>query len=241
MCKCTSKIVIAAVSIFFVACAILLLAVGGYMFVQYHEDNSIKYSKNILFPASIIMGVGLCLLIMAFSGFIGACKEQKCLLGVFATFLLLVVAGSITASAMIFVYRKDIDKKMQSVFQDALEKYGNDTGLTKEVDDIQATFSCCGSHNYTDWDTTPYGHNHTLHYPDSCCPQKNCTGTNQFKDGCYNLVHKRVMTHLGVVAGVVSGFLIILILALIFSFVLICQRRSEIPYIGLVEPGAVRA
>jgi tetraspanin-3 len=242
MCKCTSKIVIAAVSIFFVVCAILLLLVGGYMFLQYHEDNSIQYSKNILVPASIIIGVGLCLLIMAFSGFIGACKEQKCLLGVFSTFLLLVVAGSITASAMTFVYRKDIDKQMQSVFHDALEKYGNDSGVTKEVDDIQTMFHCCGIQNYTDWDNTPYGHsNHTLHYPDSCCPGKNCTGTNQFENGCYNLVHEQVMTHLGIVAGVISGFLILLILALIFSFVLICQRRSEIPYIGLAEPGAVRA
>ena len=51
------------------------------------------------------------------------------------------------------------------------DDWSNDGSIynAEDVDRIQSIMKCCGSTNYTDFQESPWGKNHTNMVPESCC------------------------------------------------------------------------
>lgn len=241
-----SKAVMGFISFLFWACAAGLLFISIWVFVEYRHYQYLAQALYILVPASFLLATGCFFIVLGILGCVGACKEKKCILGLFFTLTLIILVGMICAASLGWVYREDVDSAVNDGLMKGLQRYDmeNETYWQSEVDFMQTEMKCCGVGNYTDWLATPWHDRTTKPYPESCCTGLNCTYTAQDKNlnpnGCYSLMKDQFMMHLGVIAGVAAAFAVVLILGMAFSCVLICKRRSEVPYIGLNEPSGMR-
>lgn len=246
-CSGMSKAFMVIISLVFWAAAAGLFFLGSWVFVQHHRYEHLAEHLYTLVPATIVLAAGFFFFILGIFGCVGACKEQRCLLAMFFSLILLIFVGMVCAGVLGWMYRGQVDTAMHKGLHDGLEDYNleNETYWKEEIDFMQSNLKCCGVENDTDWGRTPWAKETHKPYPDSCCVNSNCSilvnGTAQvYHDGCYTKMKDMFLTHLGVIAGVCAGFAVVLILGMIFSCVLICKRRSEVPYVGLSEPSGMR-
>jgi hypothetical protein len=196
--------------------------------------------------------VGLVFFLLGIVGCVGVCKEQKCLLCIFFSFMLVIFIGLVVGGVLAYVYRKDIDAAVGKGISNCMQEYdhsGNNTVCTGEIDFMQTEFKCCGESNYTDWENTPWikKQNATVKFPNSCCEQNHCNysastlkQTGVYMKGCHQKLKSEFMDHLGIIAGTAAAFAILQLLGLIFSAVLLCKRRPDVPYVGLSNPDGMR-
>eukprot|EP00914_Ancora_sagittata_P000093 GHVO01000494.1.p1 GENE.GHVO01000494.1~~GHVO01000494.1.p1 ORF type:complete len:253 (+),score=18.92 GHVO01000494.1:144-902(+) len=245
----TAKLVLLILGVLFWGAAGGLFYVAGYVFAGYPHFEQIVDAYYTLLPATIIAAVGVFFLLLGIVGCVGACKEQKCLLCIFFSFMLIIFIGLVVGGVMAYVYRKDIDQAVGTGISKCMKKYGNDTICSGEIDFMQSQLECCGADNYTDWAKTDWvkGQNASVHFPPSCCADNDCrynapsvNQTGVFMKGCHTTLKTNFMDHLGIIAGVAGAFAILQLLGLIFSSILMCKRRADIPYIGLNDPNGMR-
>lgn len=248
-CNCTSKLFLTLLSVFFWIVSLGLIFIGGYIFYGYHHVEKVADSVKILIPAAIIIAGGIFLFLLGIIGCIGAWKEQKCLLGLYFTILLIVLVTMLAGGILAWIRKDDVKKWVDDGLTEGLNKYGQDnaTEWTDEVDFVQEKLKCCGVHNYTDWNDTVWFEKEKR-YPDSCCENKNCSMTHPhptnstvlYQQGCLTKLEDELKSHLGIIIGVAAAFVVIQLLGMICSCVLICRRKSEVPYIGLSDPDGMR-
>lgn len=251
-CSATPKVFLVLLSLLFWAAAGGLIFVGAWVYMEYNHYESIADSLYTLVPATIILAMGVFMFILAILGCAGAVKEQRCLLGVFFTVLLIIFAGMVSAAVMGYVYRNEVDANLQTTLKDALDNYYNDTTLAQEIDFMQEELYCCGVNNYTDWYGTEWAKhqkNLTWPYPESCCEDQTCdytippesvNNTQLYHRPCYDYMKHQFLSHLGIVAGVAATLAVIIILGMCCSCLLICRRQSSQQYIGLTSPEHLR-
>ncbi|KAK2164480.1 hypothetical protein LSH36_63g09008 [Paralvinella palmiformis] len=222
-----------------------LICIGAWVYKEYHHYDLIAESLYTLVPATILMAVGVFFFLLGIIGFIGAYKEQKCLLGLFFTILLVILVGMVSTAILGYIKRADVESAVEQGIKQGMDAYNNETVWKNQIDFMQSELKCCGLDNYTDWFQTP-----RKTYPNSCCVNNTCAYPKNSTSidpmlfnngtGCYVLVKDQFIKHLGIVTGVALAFVIVLILGMAFSCVLICKRRSQVPYIGLREPSGMR-
>lgn len=256
MCKCsaTPKAFLAGLSLIFWCVAVGLVFIGGWIFMEVKNVDQIADAKYTLLPAAILMACGIFLFILGIIGCVGAFKEQKCLLALFFSVLLLIFVGLVSGSALAYVYREQVDENVKEGIMEGLDNYGNTSSqiLTSQVDFMQRSLHCCGNSSYEDWTDTPWYKQHeatnqTVLYPESCCVNGQCNysmaalnNTQLYQKGCYEGMRDQFFKHLGIILGVGAAFALVQILGMVCSCVLICKRKSEVPYIGLNEPTGMR-
>jgi tetraspanin-3 len=246
-CSITPKIFLTILTLIFWAASASLIFVGSWVYIEYQHFEQIAQALYTLVPATILLAVGVFFFILGLIGCVGACKEQKCILGLYFTVLLLILIGVISAGILGYVYRQDVDDGIGHGLEKALNNYGvdNDTVWKNEVDFMQHKLHCCGIDNYTSWHDTPWSKAHNKPYPESCCINKTChygqkNDTALYTNGCYNLVKDQFIGHLAVVAGVAAAFAVVMLVGMICSCLLICKRQASPPYIGLTSPDHMR-
>jgi len=191
-----------------------------------------------------MMALGVFFFVLGLVGCIGAFKEQRCVLGVYFTILLIILVGMVVVTALGYEYRMDVEKSVQDGIAEGLKKYGNDSTFTTEVDFMQKNLKCCGMHNHTDWLNTSWHMEHpNMSYPESCCEHGTCnyhpvngTDHNLYTRGCYHELHDEFMHHLTVIAATAATFAIVLILGMVCACALICRRGDNNPYLGMTSP-----
>lgn len=246
-CSGFSKGFMFVIGLIFWAAAAGLCYLGVWGFIQHHRYEHLAEHLYIIAPATIIIAAAFFFFVLGIFGCVGACKEQRCLLALFFSLLLLIFVGMVCAGVLGWMYRDNVDKAMHDGLHQGLHDYNleNETYWKEEIDFMQTNLQCCGVDNYTDWKKTPWAQETHRPYPDSCCKSANCSiavnGTTPvYQEGCLPTMKDMFKTNLGIVAGVSAAFALILILGMIFSCVLICKRRSEVPYVGLNEPSGMR-
>uniref|UniRef100_UPI00398E72FF leukocyte antigen CD37-like n=1 Tax=Pristiophorus japonicus TaxID=55135 RepID=UPI00398E72FF len=99
-------------------------------------------------------------MMMGFLGCIGALKEVKCMLGIYFTLLVFLLASQITVAVLIYTQRKSIEKQLSIVVKQLIEKYHNMDAMHQSLEDswdfIQLQFSCCGWNNSREWMKNPH-------------------------------------------------------------------------------------
>ncbi|XP_048473451.1 leukocyte antigen CD37-like isoform X3 [Rhincodon typus] len=117
-------------------------------------------------------------MMMGFLGCIGALKEVKCMLGIYFTLLVFLLASQITVGVLIYTQRKSIEKQLGNAVQKLIQNYDESDeklqSLEESWDFIQMQFSCCGWNNSQEWMKNSKMKNNSIEllknftYPCSC-------------------------------------------------------------------------
>lgn len=184
----------------------------------------------------ILIGVGAFSMLMGFLGCLGAIYEIRCLLGLYFTCLLLILAAQITAGVLIY-YQKDVlNEEMSKIVTKVLDNYpGNNSTTEQAWDFIQRNMKCCGWSGRLDWSGNMVIVNSSqLLFPCSC--HNTSLANGNFSDsgfceahtpdwpvydgGCADSVENWILTNIGVVLGICLGVALVELLGMILSLCL---------------------
>jgi len=224
---------------FIVGCGLLglgiYLKVGDNNFIDVAEELSTISKYATL--GNLMIAVGVIILIVAFFGCCGAIKENRCLLTVFFTFLMLIFILELAAGIFGFINRDEIEKQMNKDFVNAIENEYNvngtspDSPITKTIDKFQLEFKCCGYNGFKDWEQSDY-YKAKGTIPKSCCIDQDnnqcpaITNPAFFNSkGCFDEVVTWFKDNMYKAAACGVAFAILQIIGLVFSMCLICALK----------------
>jgi tetraspanin-3 len=243
----SSKTVVGLLSVLFLAATIGMWFMGGYVIATYKRIDTLGSAYYTLVPAAVMIAVGIIFLLAAISGFCAACRDSRASSVTFFAFVFLIFVLLITAIALSFVYKREVNQIVEKESNTALQKYGQpgDNSTTNQIDYLQQHFQCCGSHNYTSWNSTPFGLAHRDYVPVSCCKPIAGNGTCNgdlnkmviyddyiYTRGCVDEVEKFLKGNLYYLGAGAIAFLVLLLLGMIGSCVVLWQRK-EMSYFNL--------
>ncbi|XP_059469010.1 uncharacterized protein LOC132192849 [Neocloeon triangulifer] len=185
-------------------------------------DNNVGLTE-VNYGAIILIGIGGFIFCIAFLGCCGAIKESTCMLRTFGFILLIIFLIQMIGDILVFVYKEEVNFKIESKIQNSLQNYGKD-GVQKTLwDTIQRELKCCGVNSSIDW---------TDIIPDSCdCVDKNignCTDDQQYyNEGCFKKLEEKFKSWSLVVSIVLLVLALIECLGAIFAFSLASQISSQ--------------
>lgn len=100
----------------------------------------------------VLVGIGAAVAVLAFIGCVGACRENRCLLFLYATLLFLMIAAEVTVGAMVYTKRHDARDIVTDAWQRAPDS---------DKRAVQSELHCCGLFSYAtaalpcEWFDTP--------------------------------------------------------------------------------------
>ncbi|KAM8939890.1 CD82 antigen [Pelodytes ibericus] len=186
----------------------------------------------------ILIAVGGLTMVMGFLGCLGAVNENRCLLGLYFTFLLLILIFQVVAGVLIYFQRTAMKKEMEEIISNLIVTYDYEDGINTSAENtwdyIQRNLECCGWISSKNWTENPHLANHSVEFPCSCikgAPQLNafCNSVNQtiYSKGCMEGVESWLVNNLGIILGVCVGVAVIELLGLILSMCLCRNIQSE--------------
>uniref|UniRef100_UPI0037E8856C leukocyte surface antigen CD53-like isoform X1 n=1 Tax=Semicossyphus pulcher TaxID=241346 RepID=UPI0037E8856C len=144
-------------------CGVAVLGFGVYMMMTMRMDALTPTMAKFNF-ANMLLISGIAITCVSFLGFLGALKENRCLLLTFFLLLFLLMLVELSVACLLLVYEGEIGAWVTQDLDKGLEKakgkIGNSTEEMTEWDMIQNKLDCCGVHNVTDWG---------VNVPESCC------------------------------------------------------------------------
>lgn len=208
-------------------CGTAIFGFGLYLMLN-SKVASIIPSLPSLGLANCLFIIGIIITCVSFLGFLGALKENRCLLITFFILLFLLMLAELAGACVLLVYEKDIDTFLQLDLKKSLDKSmkipENSTVKSDDWELIQKTFRCCGIYNASDWNSL---------VPPSCCASDTCTtqSSELWPEGCYTKL-KLWFEENFLSAGVgVIMLCIIEVLGMCFSMTLFCHiSRSGLGY-----------
>ncbi|KAJ3581362.1 hypothetical protein NHX12_016734 [Muraenolepis orangiensis] len=219
--KCL-KFIMCAVNFLCFVTGATVLGFGVYM-IRF-EASSLLPSLGTFTVSNLLLISGIIITCIAFLGFIGALKENRCLLLTFFLLLLVLMLVELAAACLLLVYDDAIAGKLENELNQSLENAKNSTNMKGDWDLVQETFHCCGVHNWTDW-----GNN----APNSCCQTHPCSDSQyRYHDkGCLSVL-KNWFDQNFITTGVsVIILCVIEVLGMCFSMTLFCHiSRSGLGY-----------
>ncbi|XP_056383742.1 CD82 antigen isoform X2 [Hyla sarda] len=210
----------------------ILVDKTSFIAVLHSSSSSLKIGSYIL------IAVGGFTMIMGFLGCIGAVNEVRCLLGLYFTFLLLILLAQITAGVLIYLHRESLKTEMSGIVHELIVTYNpNDSTNTSTEDTwdyIQGTLQCCGWDSYQNWTENPFVNNQTNYYPCSCVKNANDTkgfcdspSANLYPVGCMKQVEDWLQGNLGIILGVCVGVGVTELIGLVLSICLCRNIQNE--------------
>lgn len=243
-CTMTSKICLIVLGLIFWAAAAGLFFIGGWVFSTYHHFDEFTRANLTLIPAGFLICVGVIMFILGIVGCIAAFKENKCLLALFFSILIVILTVEIAAGALAYVFRDDMRKAVEDGVEDAVNKYN---GTQKDqIDYLQGELHCCGINNSTDWLTSEsWSTYHPDIVPKSCCINaSDCLAKDRkpgsdtiYNKGCVSDLVDKFLVNLVYITSIAIAFAVIQILGMISSCVLFC-RSQEVRYEVLGGPNS---
>ncbi|XP_035513834.1 leukocyte surface antigen CD53 [Morone saxatilis] len=205
-------------------CGVAVLSFGVYMMVNF-KFAALTPTLASFNLANMLLISGIVITCVSFLGFLGALKENRCLLLTFFLLLFFLMLVELTVACLLLVYEREIAKLVADDLNEGLKKakqtHSNSTNAIKsDWDLVQKQLKCCGVNNLTDW-----GSNVPL-----SCQDKPDSG-NHWKKGCLitlkNLFEENFLT-----TGIsVIVLCIVEVLGMCFAMTLFCHiSRSGLGY-----------
>ncbi|KAM8886493.1 leukocyte surface antigen CD53-like isoform 2-T2 [Spinachia spinachia] len=210
----------------FKMCGVAVLSFGIYMMVDFRM-TALTPTLARFNLSNMLLVSGIVITCVSFLGFLGALKENRCLLLTFFLLLFLLMLVELTAACLLLMYESEIGKMVNEDLKKGLEtakgKTGNSTDLTSEWDMLQKQLDCCGVHNVSDWGNK---------VPTSCCLKHCNTPQPPYKQkGC--LATLRTMFEDNFLTTGISVIVLCIfeVLGMCFAMTLFCHiSRSGLGY-----------
>ncbi|KAM9858446.1 leukocyte surface antigen CD53-like isoform 1-T2 [Aulostomus maculatus] len=222
--KCLKYTMCAANFLCFI-CGIAVLSFGIYMMVSF-KLAALTPSLAKFGLVNMLLISGIVITCVSFLGFLGALKENRCLLLTFFLVLFLLMLVELTAACLLLIYQGMIGEWVGKDLKTGLEtekgQPRNSSELRSEWDLVQTTFDCCGVHNRTDWGDK---------VPESCCYNK-CQNPPQYREmGCLVKMNSWFENNFLNTGISVIVLCIIEVLGMCFAMTLFCHiSRSGLGY-----------
>jgi len=129
-----------------------MVGVGVWALVGAESFMDIVSSDQTIFNAVyFILAAGALLVVIGFFGCCGAMKENRCMLGTFFAFVLVIFIVEVVGTIIAFV---NLDKT-EKVIVDSIESYGTKDEKGKTITEawnlVQKQFKCCGYNGADDY------------------------------------------------------------------------------------------
>jgi len=140
-----------------------------------------SFSNHLV--AIILIVLGAFIMVVAFCGCWGACQENKCMLGMYAFIMIILILIKIVSAILLGVFWKKInstveDEMLNIIKHEAFNTTHNDKFLDEAISSLQATYKCCGFDNYADYKGSWWAQNTAYKVPYSCCALVKKDGLN---------------------------------------------------------------
>jgi hypothetical protein len=193
--------------------------------------NYIGNNTGALTPAIFFIIIGCIVAIVSFFGCLGAVKESSGLIKTFVVLMLILVVLVVVLFIITLVLRGKVYQWTSSFMMDVIRNYGADTNKAF-VDTLQSNFTCCGSNNYTDWETYYGTTGPTRTVPKSCCVNgTDCSGTYVTfvtpttinTEGCASRFGNWLYSKGGTIAILFAVIIVVQIIGIVFACVVVRQ------------------
>ncbi|KAK6306148.1 hypothetical protein J4Q44_G00230730 [Coregonus suidteri] len=196
----------------------------GVFLMMNSKVSSLIPSLSSLNLANMFFITGIIMTCVSFLGFLGAMKENRCLLITFFILLFILMLVELTTAVLLLLYESKIDSFLKRDLTDSLEKSresakgGNSTMTMDDWDIIQTMFQCCGVQNSSDWKDK---------VPASCCSKTKCDN----QTGCYIKLKAWFENNFLATGVAVIVLCIVEVLGMCFSVTLSCHiSQSGLSY-----------
>ncbi|XP_068617125.1 leukocyte surface antigen CD53 [Brachionichthys hirsutus] len=223
--KCLKLTMCAANFLCFLS-GVAVLSLGVYMMVNFRMAALTLTLGSFNFANTLLIS-GIVITCVSFLGFLGALKENRCLLLTYFLLLFILLLVELTVACLLLVYEGEIaqllEDNLMKGLKDAKGKSGNSTELSSDWDVIQKQLGCCGVNNATDWGET---------VPGSCCSDRCSTTNPQYNQkGCLSTL-KTFFEENFLTTGIsVIALCVVEVLGMCFAMTLFCQiSRSGLGY-----------
>ncbi|KAG8507733.1 CD82 antigen, partial [Galemys pyrenaicus] len=211
-------------------------------------------SRLLNLGAYVFIGVGTVTMFMGFLGCIGAINEVRCLLGLYFTFLLLILIAQVAAGVIFYFNMGQLKEEMGDIVAEVIRDYkdSHEDNVQDAWDYVQAQVRCCGWVSFMNWtDNADLMNRTTTTFPCSC-EGKNASlpvfpvergfcelssiGSQSgndpnewpvYHEGCMEKVQEWLQSNLGVILGVCVGVAVIELLGMLLAICLCRHVHSE--------------
>ena len=204
---------------------------------------------NLYIASAVLLIItGTIVSFISLLGSLGAYKEIKYMLKTYFVILLALLAIILTIGSLCFVFRGELDDRLQKEMHASMRLYGNDSHVTEAWDSMQINFECCGVtlrglRGFESWRRESPRFNGTSEgpfVPLSCCRSREedqiklaCQGRQPRKedtyfDGCYDKMKAVIKGHTVAIGLVATFAMLFIVFGLILSGTLyfIIGRKS---------------
>ncbi|KAG5837930.1 hypothetical protein ANANG_G00218330 [Anguilla anguilla] len=219
------KYTMCAVNLVCWLCGVSVLGFGIYLMTN-SSFSSLMPTLAYLNVPNFLVITGTIVTCISFLGFLGALKENRCLLISYFILLFILMLAELSIACTLLVYEEKYEKFIEEDLTKSLNQTRDQKQKdSKHIDDwdtIQSLFHCCGVNSSSDWKPN---------VPASCCGTSSCTPQEYWSEGCYKKFKSWFDNNfLSAGAGMI-GLCIIEVLGMCFSMTLFCHiSRSGLGY-----------
>ncbi|XP_066984930.1 CD63 antigen-like [Macrobrachium rosenbergii] len=214
-------------NLLFVVSGCVLIIVGAVIEASYRTYLDFISSSYLSAP-SILIAVGVLIFVVGFFGCCGAIKENHCMVVTFVVLLCMIFVVQLGVGIASYILRNDVEVFLHKNMLKSMHNYDRlRPGVIKTWDVIQHDHACCGTNNYEDWTSTPYGEEYNG-VPDACCKEhvSGC-GRNIFnfsqklndinKEGCFDKLKGDVEENVTILGGIAIGIGFVQLIGIAFA------------------------
>ena len=137
--------------------SIILLTIGGWAWwAKGFFENLDQLAGIPIDPVLLIVGIGVTMFVVSFTGCLGALRENIMLLKFFSGVLGIIFFGQLVIGILSFIYKDWFTRKVEEIVMHTIVSYRDDPDLQNIIDLTQSSLECCGISEPGDWEKNIY-------------------------------------------------------------------------------------